>query len=230
MKNKIITNVPGFFPIELIDYYDEFLDYYPNCELETKKWCVNNIQNSWTIIDAGANIGYYSLLFSYLAKDGLVYAFEPTETYQMLLNNLEYHKTKNVIPLKYALSNFTKKKTEKIYKIWNHDPVEEEFLFIKIDDFIETLNIPKVDLIKIDVDSYDFEVLLGAEKTIEKFNPYIIIELNNGIYLRGYNIYQVLEYLYEKGYNTFLSLDHDNILSKKGLIINSNKNINIFWD
>ena len=35
----------------------------------------------------------------------------------------------------------------------------------------------KIDLIKIDVEGFEFEVLCGAKETIEKYKPVIVIEV-----------------------------------------------------
>src|SRR5947207_13810929 len=92
----ICTYVPGHEPIELIAYYPDQAAYYPECEQQTKRWFVENIQRDWTIFDVGANIGYYSILFSKLAADGRVFAFEPTSTIGMLRQNLTHHRCRNV--------------------------------------------------------------------------------------------------------------------------------------
>ena len=44
-KQEIESMVPGWNDkaIRLSAYYAEFRDYYPNCEMQTKKWCVDNI-------------------------------------------------------------------------------------------------------------------------------------------------------------------------------------------
>lgn len=42
---------------------------------------------------------------------------------------------------------------------------------------IDSFSYDKVDLLKIDVDGYDFKVLQGAEETIKKHRPKIYIEL-----------------------------------------------------
>jgi len=80
----IETNVPDSEPIKLIAYYEEFLGYYPNCEMQTKQCFVDNAKQDWVFLDIGANIGYFSILFSRLAPEGKVYAFEPTDTFDML--------------------------------------------------------------------------------------------------------------------------------------------------
>ena len=68
----IKTNVPGMAPIELVSYYDEFLFYYPDCELQTKAWFVEHAQADWVYLDCGANIGYYSILFSRLSPQRML--------------------------------------------------------------------------------------------------------------------------------------------------------------
>ena len=57
---SIHTLIPENDPIELIAYYPEFADYYPACELQTKRWFVENVGRDWIIFDIGAN---YRLLF-----------------------------------------------------------------------------------------------------------------------------------------------------------------------
>ncbi len=227
----IYTKVPLLRYIELIDYYDEFKDYYPNCEMETKEWIVKNFEEDWVTIDCGANIGYFSILFAKLSPKGKVYAFEPTDTITKLINNLKHNNIKNVIPIKTALSNFCGNKEDKIYKIWGREPETHIWTFTTIDEFVFEKKIEKIDCIKIDVDSYDFEVIQGAIKTIERFNPFIIIELNHALALRGVNIYKVFRWLIINGYSQGLVLDNDNILLKKNynIKINNENNFSLVY-
>jgi predicted methyltransferase len=101
----------------MISYYPEFESYYPDCEPETKKWFVDNIKKDWIVFDCGANIGYFTILFSRLASQGKVYAFEPTSTYNMLLQNLVHNKSTNVIAIKKALGNKTGEYTDSVFRI-----------------------------------------------------------------------------------------------------------------
>ena len=96
MKTTIKTNIPGREPIELIAYYDEFVEYYPDCELETKKWFVENMKQDWNTIDCGANIGYYNILFARLTPEEHIYALKPTKTIEHLKANLAFHNIGNV--------------------------------------------------------------------------------------------------------------------------------------
>jgi len=223
----ILINFPNFEKLKLIDYYDEFKFYYPNCEMQTKKWMIENIKDDWVIFDCGANIGYYSILFSKLSPKGKIYAFEPTDTIEKLKNNLNFNKVENVEVFNYALSYETINKTDKIYKIWGNDPEVKNFDFITIDDFVKKNNIQKVDLIKIDVDSYDFDVLKGAQNTLQNFNPFIVVELNHALSLRNTSNYEALEWMSTLGYINCLVLEYENVVFKRGWNFNFKKKIEL---
>jgi hypothetical protein len=121
-KPTIHTNVPGRPAIELVAYYNEFLQYYPNCEMRTKQWLVEHVRPDWVSFDCGANIGYFSILLSRLAPQGRVYAFEPTETHAMLLRNLAHHGAGNVTAERQALGNRSGEHEDNIYRIWGNEP------------------------------------------------------------------------------------------------------------
>lgn len=105
-----------------------------------------------------------------------------------------------------------------------------EYLFTTIDHFIDENNITKIDAIKFDVDSYDFEVLQGAINTIKRFDPYIIIEINNeALSKRGFSEIDVFKWLYsEAEYRTTCIFDEENYLSKQNLNINDNSYPNVW--
>lgn len=224
------TNVPGMSPIPLKDYYEEFVWYYPNCEPVTKKWFVDNVQKNWHIMDCGANVGYYSVLFSRLAPEGKIYAFEPTETVEKLKNNLAYNKVGNVSVYKKALGLKCGKLSDGIYRIWGKDPEVLEYDFTSIDEFVKDNKIEKLDCIKIDVDSFDFEVLQGAEQALAKFDPYVVVELNHALNKRNQSNAAALEWIMSKGYKNAICLEYENFVFKKaGMLFPESPSISIFF-
>ncbi|MGH7225045.1 MAG: class I SAM-dependent methyltransferase, partial [Gemmataceae bacterium] len=70
--------------------------------------------------------------------------------------------------------------------------------------------------IKIDVDGFDFDVLRGGTKTLERFDPWIIVELNHALATRGQSAGEAMLWLLEHGYTRALVLDHENYLLKRG--------------
>jgi len=215
-KPGIYTEVPGSDPILLKHYYNNFLWYYPKCELGTKNWFVQNAQRDWVCIDAGANVGIYTILLSKLSPSGFIYSFEPTETIKMLTYNCNYHKLKNVKIVNKALGAKSGLCRDKIYKIWGLEPKKQKYFFISIDDFISEEKITKIDAIKIDVDSFDFEVLQGAQKTMKRFNPWLVVELNHALSKRGQSNSEAFLWLRREGYTSALVIDHENFILKKG--------------
>jgi FkbM family methyltransferase len=163
-KKAIVTRVPDHEDIELRQYYDEFLGYYENCEPETKRWFVHHARPDWVVLDCGANIGYYSILFARLCPRGRVYAFEPTATVEMLRGNLRHARVEErveIVPK--ALGSRIGRIEENVYRIWGRPPDRRTYEFTTIDAFVSERSLG-VAAIKIDVDSFDLEVLQGPKR------------------------------------------------------------------
>ncbi len=209
------TLVPGQDPIELVAFYEEFLDYYPKCEMQTKRWFLENVQEDWVSLDVGANVGYHSILIAKHSPFGKVFAFEPTETFEMLCRNLDHNNVRNVVPVKRAVSNTCGVERAPIYRIWGHDPDVIEVDFVTVDQFVEEAQLTRVDLIKVDVDGFDVDVLRGAKKTLDKFSPTVIVELNHALATRGQSISEALDWMLERKYSNATIVDADNYVFTK---------------
>lgn len=215
--DPVATTIPGRNPIELVAYYEEFRDYYPYCELETKRWFVEHVGADWWIFDIGANVGYYTVLFSQLAPAGRVLAFEPTDTAKMLRANLEHNKVGNAEVHEVALAATTGEREDRIFRLWGSDGEVRTWPFCSLDDFIARHRIERVDCLKIDVDSFDFEVLRGAERTLLKHSPIIVVELNHALERRQQSVAQALAWLARRDYRKALVLDrYDNFILRRG--------------
>jgi FkbM family methyltransferase len=210
-----LTKIPGRPDIELPAFYESFKWYYPDCELQTKEWFVKNAKPNWVYIDCGAKIGYYSILFSQLSPAGTVHAVEPTSTADMLEKNIAHNRCHNVTVHRFAVGHCSGRRTEKIFRIWGEAPEELEYEFITLDKLTSQLDLKQLDCIKIDVDSFDFEVLMGCEQTLNRFDPWLVVELNHALALRGYSNLAALSWLSVRGYNQCLCLDHDNFVLRR---------------
>lgn len=134
-------------------------------------------------IDAGANIG----LFTLLINKGKVFAFEPTpETYNKLMANCKLNPEKKIFAINRGLYSSEENYDLVIHSLFDGCNKTEarddgKYCFTTIDGWCEKLlgEKEKVKLIKIDVEGSDLEVLRGAEKVIEEFHPLIIVEVNH---------------------------------------------------
>lgn len=229
LDNKICTNIPSREPIWLKAWYKEFEWYYPDCEPLTKLWFVENAQSDWNIIDCGANIGYYSILFSQLSPKGCVYAIEPTCTVEMLKKNLKFNMCENVSIHQIAVGKESGEITDNIYRIWGEKHERKKYEFKTLDDFVNEVGIKKLDCIKIDVDSFDFEVLQGAENTLIRFDPYVVVELHHALDIRNQFNMQALEWMSKLGYKKTLCLEYENFVFKKDASFTGSNQIEILF-
>ena len=156
------ASTPCRAPVLLPGFYEDFCHYHQRAELQTRRWFVENVRPDWVVFDVGANVGVYSVLAGQLASDGRVFAFEPTSTSEMLAQNLSANGFEGVTVVWRAMSNVTGQRRDKIYRIWGQAPDEGDFDFVTLDDFCETESLERIDPIKIDVDGFELESILGA--------------------------------------------------------------------
>lgn len=228
----LFTLVPGAPAIELVAYYPRFRDYYRACEPQTKRWFVENMRPDWRIFDIGANIGYYAILFSRLAPEGWVWAFEPTETIRMLQQNVAHAGCANVTAISAALGREEGERAEHVYRIWGEDPEYKTYPFTTVDRLTEKLGLDRLDCLKIDVDSFDFEVLQGSERTLERFDPWIVVELNHALAKRNQSAAAALEWLAAHGYGEALVLDAENYVLRRRVskVSSDRRSIELIFD
>ncbi|MGH9429255.1 MAG: FkbM family methyltransferase, partial [Terriglobia bacterium] len=147
------------------------------------------VQPGWTVVDAGANFGYYSLLAGKkVTSSGCVHAFEPsTPVYEQLVNNIRLNSIGWVHPAKVALGDTERVEVMPIPERYNQtlqgigspgQPNTEEVKVRTLDSFAADLNIQAIHLIKADIEGYEVHFLKGAREVIREFRPILMLELN----------------------------------------------------
>ena len=164
------------------------------------------------VFDVGANTGIYSLLAKAVNPNAKVYAFEPIDRiYKKLIYNNQINNY-DTICLKLGVSDTDGTATFYDFQDENSysSSLNSEFAkgdvdtvapitieTIRLDTLIERDNIEQVDLIKIDVETYEPEVLEGMGIYLEKFSPPLLIEiLNDDIARRVENLVSGKNYVY----------------------------------
>jgi FkbM family methyltransferase len=151
------------------------------------------IKPDFTIIDGGANIGYHTVQFAKLANKGTVYSFEPQPLIFSILNlnifvNQLYLRVKS-IPLGLADNNRLLKMSSIKEQIFSQDIINyggrrlveagngEAVHTISLDTFFgDNYDNLKVDLIKLDIQGYELEAILGAKNLLSNNHPIFFIE------------------------------------------------------
>jgi FkbM family methyltransferase len=168
------------------------------------------IQPSDVILDVGAFIGTHTSLFASLVPNGKVYSFEPCSKPHTCLGLMcDWNNFDNVEVFNLAVSN----KNEFTTIGTNFDggsQLKEHHLkktFSKYETIetitIDSLNLTKCDLIKIDVEKHEWKVLEGAKETIGQFRPNILLETfktcNNLLKLEEWTTNNFYTYKHLKG-------------------------------
>jgi len=207
------------YKVDLTEGIDFSIFLFGNFQRYITKNRYFSLRDDAIIFDIGANIGSMTLKFAQLAQKGCVYAFEPTHyAFNKLLTNIELNPelSRCIVPIQLFVSEHSEIKHKiKAYSSWRIDgkytnahPLHggiikpaESVPAITIDDFCREREIPRIDLIKIDTDGFEYSILRGAQKSLEKFLPYIIFEI--GIYVmeeKGISFEQYYDYLSSFGY------------------------------
>ena len=171
-------------------FFKNFLKYGVAASVENKK-LIKNI-NFDCLIDVGANIGQFSTLCYEIKPNLYIYSFEPIRVCFDKLNNV-LSESDNIFLENVALGDVNEKKIiniskridsssildfelqDKVFK--NTTQQSKELINVKkLDDYINTIKGEHI-LLKIDVQGYEKNVLLGGINLLKKVR-YIFIELS----------------------------------------------------
>jgi FkbM family methyltransferase len=181
-----IYDIPGvgsFFVDPVRDFIKDRLRQGIAWETHIIALLQQHVRQGSVVIDLGAHVGTHTVTMSQcVGPKGRVFAFEPQKKiYRELLMNLQLNQVKNVTTFRYALGN-----EEQQVQMGFSPPGNEGGTAIgsggdvvsmkRLDSF----SFHDVSLIKIDVEGYEDEVLLGSKETIMRERPVIVIEIMGG--------------------------------------------------
>jgi FkbM family methyltransferase len=167
-----------------------------------------------TFVDIGANLGEYTVFVAKRVKK--VYSFEPLPKMQhMLQENVNLNNFQHVHIQPYGLSD--KEGTLSIHEVDDvHEGLSTFYLGnrkskavtevpLKIfDEQVALLGIDRIDFIKLDIEGGEFFALKGARKSIEKFRPAVMVEINKDTYTAaGYAVSDVYDFFASLKYVPF---------------------------
>ncbi len=133
------------------------------------------------VLDIGAHVAYHTVSLAKLCPAGKVYAFEPNRSVLPFAEmNIRENGCDNVILYPVAVSDNDGESyfTENPNTFLNSLTSDETGALVKtiaVDSLMSTL--PKIDLIKIDVEGFEIPALKGAFKLIKRDRPTIVIEI-----------------------------------------------------
>lgn len=166
---------------------------------EVSRWLVTYIRPGDTVVDVGANIGYFTVQAARRAGDtGRVIAFEPMPgNISLLRHNLELNDVRTVTletaavtakmgPVSMYASTVGNARHSILHNADAGESVEVNGT--TLDEWAATANVGWIDVLKIDVEGAELDVLDGAEETVANHRPVLIVEYwPQGLRRSGYD-------------------------------------------
>jgi FkbM family methyltransferase len=164
-------------------------NFYFHCGLRHVPKNVLKKYKGKDVIDAGAANGDTPAIFSREYDFGTIYAFEPEKNnYDQMLQNIKRFHLTNVVPVPEGVGD--KKIKMRITSEGGQSHIttdgNQQITITTIDEFVEK-NKVTVGLLKMDIEGFEYYALQGAQKTIKKFHPLLLIS----IYHSGKDFFEI---------------------------------------
>ncbi len=163
--------------------------------------------NRGCFLDIGANVGHHSLFMSTVA--GEIHSFEPYPPVRQLFekriaDNAVSHI--HVHPVGLSDSNtelpfYAPSGSNAGVGSFDADSVSKgnepagELKLVRGDDYIESLGLDRLDIVKMDVEGFEKPALAGLRDTLARFRPLLIIEVTYGQALSFNSIEEIKQHL-----------------------------------
>lgn len=153
-------------------------------------------------VQAGANLGVFPKYLSYFFDT--VYTFEPSpKLFKIVCKNAP---EENVVKFNAALGAVRKLiSTSQVRRTKQHMPAHEGITHVSGDGnipvlLVDDLNLPVLDLLCLDLEGYEPFALMGAEKTLLRCKPTLLVEVNNNSGHYGFDRESVRQMVRDYGY------------------------------
>jgi FkbM family methyltransferase len=178
-----------------------------------------NTKSGTVYFDVGANSGLYSPEIAFHNSSAQIYAFEPQPECALKLEatvdlnrwsnrfsvvRLGLSDEKGELSLSLSGSGSTFDDAFNDFKSRSKIECEVDTL----DNYVEMNSIARIDFIKIDVEGYETQVLMGARRSIGQFRPMLFVEVARTIIDRDYlnlKFEKVFDFAHEMNYVSFRS-------------------------
>lgn len=143
-------------------------------------------------VDVGAGIGLFTIRVGKLleAHGGRVVALEPDpRQFLCLIKNVRFNRLRNVTVLRLALGDCEGELRLTLYDVagWSslyaihgtgRKLCEVTVRVVTFDSLVKMLDLPSVDVVKIDVEGAEVTVLEGARQVLSLYKPHLVVEVH----------------------------------------------------
>ena len=173
------------------------------------------IRDSMTVVDVGANVGYYSLLAARrVGNGGRVFAIEANPAvYSMLLQNIAVNDYHEIIPVNRCVSNLSGEARFRIDRavagesgmLPRYEAERQDTITVDTGTLDDLLPDGAADVLKIDIEGAEGLALMGASRLLRNCRPQIFMEFVPALLTKmGTPPADVLGTIKQYGYSTYL--------------------------
>jgi len=195
--------------------------YFGEYEAGTLSVFRNFLHEGDVFLDAGANIGFLSLVVArFVGESGLVYAIEPhPEIYKILEGNIHLNRIKNICPINtasgaevikariYNNRNISRGSASLIRPEGANEKSGKLVSMTTLDTLIEKQQVQLPNLIKIDVEGFELEVLRGARALLASSQaPALCVEFSELHPTYGGNVTDIYDFIKSVNNYSFFKL------------------------
>ena len=165
-------------------------------------------------VQAGGNLGVYAdELAQYFRA---VYTFEPdAEMFRQLMHNVGSRD--NAVAMRAALGDqHAMVGTTRARRDSKSGPVHDALTHISGPGIVPTLRVDDLgldflDVLWLDVEGHEYDVLLGARETMQKYRPTVVVEINEQCEIRGIQPEDIRTLLRMTGYEFVVRIKADEV-------------------
>lgn len=208
--------------LQLHDWVDQHIYATGDFEDYTVQVFVHLLARGDTVVDIGANIGFFSILAAQtVGPEGLVIAFEPApETRQRLERNLALNRIDNVLVRQEAVSDtdgeavfFAGRREQSggaSLRAMSNSPSQYPVRVSRFDGMAWPHPSPR--LVKIDIEGAELAALKGMAGLLRDSGPDLILEVTDSFLLQmGSSAQALTQYLFSFGYRCYM-IDWDGLI------------------
>jgi FkbM family methyltransferase len=186
-RGRVVT-IKGYSHLDkcrwLIDEKYGMAYYKGYYEPQLCQFILRNLHDESVFVDVGSHAGYFGLFAACLVKGGTVYSYEPEPyNFNFIKKIKEINSFKNWVLINKAVANKvgtinfnTNLGSSSTGKIDELGGLEVEVTSLDV----ELREVSRLDIIKIDVEGFGGQVIIGAANIIRKFKPRLMIEIHRG--------------------------------------------------
>ena len=215
IKRRVVTTTHGRFFIDPASQFGGNVMSSEGYEPEMVQTVTRLLREGGVFVDVGANEGFFSVLASSIVGDrGRVWAIEPQSRLQPVIfrNMLENH-VRNMTVSQLAISDNVGMATlfllpdmniggSGLFKAPRYSVATETIPQTTLSRFLGSLKIDSVDLLKMDIEGFEYEAILGSREVFENgMIRHIALETHPALLeRRGKPERDILQFLERAGY------------------------------